>query len=205
MAIITISKEYGAESEILARCIADQLDYAILDKQVVADATGRSGILSSSEHPGPNRQSRLLELVDQHASETVRKIMHHSSGRLQEKDYYEVTVNLVKRAAQAGNIIILGWGAQCILADWPDALHVRVVKLLEDRLAWLQRHFGIEARAAGQLIRQEEKDSASYIEHYFNRSWDDPHLYHLVLNLSKIPVEEAAALIVARVQRPRLA
>lgn len=201
MATITISKEYGAESETLARLLADRLDYAILDKQAVAGPSERAGAPSPSEHPSPKRQSRLRTLVDQHAAETVRKVLQHGSGRLEERAYYEVTVNLVKRAAEAGNMVILGWGAQCILADRPDTLHVRVVKLLEDRLVWLQQHFAMTAREARRLIQQEEQDSASYIEHFFNRAWDDPHLYHLIVNLSKVPIEEAAAMIVSWVEQ----
>jgi hypothetical protein len=201
VAIITISKEYGAESEELARRVADLLDYAILDKQLVANASEHPQGLAPTEHPRAKRQSRLLQLVDRHAADTVRKVLSHPAGRLGAMEYYEVTVDLVQRAAAEGNIIILGWGAQCILADRPEAVHIRVVKSLEDRLAWLRQHFAMDTREARQLIVNEEKESASYVERFFNRSWDDPHLYHLVLNLSKIPVAEAETMIAAWIER----
>lgn len=204
MAIITFSKEYGAESEELARSLALRLDYAILDKQLVAAAAKRSDQLLASEHPGFRRQSRLLQLVDEHAAETVRKVLSHPSGRLAATDYYEVTVDLVRRAATEGNIIIMGWGAQCILAEHPDALHIRVVKSLEDRLAWMKQHFTMDAAEARQLIKTEEQESASYVARFFKRSWDDPHLYHLVFNLSRISLNEAEDLIAVWIDRRRL-
>jgi hypothetical protein len=44
-------------------------------------------------------------------------------------------------------------------------------------------------------IEREEKESARYIETYFNRLWNDPHLYHLVINLSKVSFEQAVDII----------
>ena len=41
--------------------------------------------------------------------------------------------------------------------------------------------------------------SADYIKRYFNTDWSDPQLYHLVLNLGKLTVEQAVQIILAAV------
>ncbi|SMC25830.1 Cytidylate kinase-like family protein [Desulfacinum hydrothermale DSM 13146] len=202
MAVITISKEYASESEEFARRLADRLGYSILDKQLVADAARELRISESeaqSFHRG--KESRLLRLIDRYTASTVQKVVDRSYGRLDDKNYHEVTVKLVQNVGQEGNVIILGWGAQCILADHPQAIHLRIVKHLEDRIRWLKENMEMDDRAAKDLIEREEKESEAYIEHYFNRSWDDPHLYHAVLNLSRIAMEDALDLVAAWVSK----
>ncbi|SHE48015.1 Cytidylate kinase-like family protein [Desulfacinum infernum DSM 9756] len=202
MAVITISKEYASESEEFAKRLADRLGYSILDKQLVADAA-RELRISESEAQSfrKGRESRLLRLIDRYTASTVQKVVDRSYGRLDDRNYHEVTVKLVRSVAEEGNVIILGWGAQCILAEHPGTIHLRIVKTLEDRIRWLKENMEMDDRSARDLIEREEKESAAYIEHYFNRSWDDPHLYHAVLNLSRIPMEDALDCVEAWVNR----
>ncbi|QCQ23111.1 AAA family ATPase [Desulfoglaeba alkanexedens] len=201
MPVVTVSKEFASESEDFARSLSDRLGYSILDKQIVAAAAQELN-LSETEALSfqKERESRLLRLIDRYTSTVVQRIVDRSYGRLDDQAYHQVTVNLVKKVAEEGNVIIFGWGAQCILEDHPDALHLRLVKRIEDRVRWLRTHFDMDERSARELIDREERESATYIEHYFNRSWDDAHLYHLVLNLSKIPLQAAVDLVAGWVE-----
>ncbi len=201
MAVITISKEFGAESERVAHRVADALGYAILAKELVA---GPGQLVEKSRESGPGLasepQHRLLDLIDQQTSRMIQNIVNHVYGRLDDGAYYQAAVDLVKKAAANDNVIIVGWGAQCILEQTPQVLHLRIVKQLEQRIARLREQYGLDSRSARRLIEEEERESATYIEHCFNRSWDDPHLYHLVLNLSKMSADDAAAVIVSYVE-----
>ncbi len=202
MAVITISKEFAAESEEFAKRLADRLGYSILDRQVVAHAAKELRISESEARSfQKERESRLLRLIDRYTSSVVQKVVDRSYGRLDDKTYHEVTVKLVQRVAEEGNVIILGWGGQCILEHFPDAIHLRIVKNLEERIRWLKEHMEMDERSAKNLIEREEKESATYIEHYFNRSWDDPHLYHAIINLSRISMDDAVECVVTWVNK----
>lgn len=48
----------------------------------------------------------------------------------------------------------------------------------------------LDDRAAQEYVEREDREKAGYIEHYFNRSVNDPHLYHMLLNLSRIKETE---------------
>ncbi len=201
MAVITISKEYAAESEVFAEKLADRLGYSVLDKQLVVQAAKQLNI-SETEASILRRggESRLLKILDKYTAKTIQKVVNRDYGRLDDKNYFEVTKKLVLNAAEQGNVIIVGWGGQCLLADRPDAIHVRIVKNLEERIAILKQKFNLDDRGARELIEREEKESAKYIEYYFNRSWTDAHLYHVLLNLSKLSFEQAVDIVVSLVQ-----
>ncbi|MEJ5348487.1 MAG: cytidylate kinase-like family protein [Desulfosoma sp.] len=202
MAVITISKEYASQSEEFAKRLAERLGYSILDRQIVAEAAKELRISpSEAQSFHKERESRLLRLIDRYTSSVVQKVVDRSYGRLDDKTYHEVTVKLVQKVAAEDNVIILGWGAQCILADHPKAVHLRIVKTLEDRILWLRENLDMDERSARDLIEREEKESAEYVEHYFNRAWDDAHLYHAVLNLSRIPLDDAVELIAKWIEK----
>ena len=197
MAVITISKEYASDSETFAEKLADRLGYSILDKELVTEAAKELRISESEAATfAKGRESRLLRLIDKYTAATIQKVVDRSYGRLDDKAYQEATSKLVLKAAQEDDVIILGWGGQCILKDYPNTLHLRVVKEPEERIARLMDTLGLDERGAGELIEREESESATYIEHYFNRAWDDTHLYHMVLNLSKMSMEEALDLVI---------
>lgn len=137
----------------------------------------------------------MLGFLNKYTSSTIRGVIDRSYRRVDEETYYELTSALVLHAAQQNNVIILGWGGQCILKDHSLAVHVRIVKNLEQRIAWLELHGGMDEKDARDLIEREESESAGYIRHYFNQAWDDPYLYHIVLNLSKITLERAVNMV----------
>jgi len=201
MAIITLSKEYAAESAVLAEKLSKRLGYDILDKQFIQFIAQEMRVPSSDVIAYSRlRASRLVQLVDKSVLRTFNEANFNLSERIDDARYFAAVKTLIEKAAQQNNVIIVGWGGQCILADHPKAIHVRVVKNLEERISILKQQSGLDDRSARELIEREEKESARYIETYFNRLWDDPHLYHLVLNLSKISFEQAVNIIEALVR-----
>lgn len=197
MAIVTISKEYAAESEVFADKLATKLGYSILDKEFITEVAVQLNISEAEASLlRRGRESRLLQLIDRYTATTIQKIVDRGYGRLDDRSYYEVTRDLILRAAEQDNVIIVGWGGQCILADHPKAVHIRIVKNLEERIAILKQKYELDDRGAKELIEREERESAKYIEHYFKRSWDDAHLYHLVINLSRVTFEQAVDMVV---------
>jgi cytidylate kinase len=196
MAIITLSKEYAAESDVLAEKLARRLGYEVFDRKLIQAIAQKMEIPSSQVTLFPQvKTSRLLQIVDRSILETFREVASSQAVRIDNVRFFNVVKTLIEKAAQQDNVIIVGWGGQCILSEHPKAIHVRVVKNLEERMSILKQQFGLDDPGARELIEREEKESARYIETYFNRLWNDPHLYHLVINLSKVSFEQAVDII----------
>lgn len=195
MALITISKEYACDTEAFVGGLADKLGYPVLDRKLTSEATKRLAD-ERSEKEGQQRedQAAMLGPVNKYTAAIIEQLVDRSYRLLDEKAYHDVTKALILQAAQERNMIIVGWGGQCILQGHHLAIHLRVVKKLEDRIAWLKARTGLDEKSTKDLIDREEQQSAAYIRHYFGHHWDDPHLYHLVLNLSKLTMEQAVEL-----------
>ena len=121
MAVITISKESGTDSEKVASLLAERLGWEYIGKQLVARIAAELHISESEvETFRKDAQSRLLRFVDRYTCSLIQKVVDREYGCLDDKNYFDTTKKLVEDAYEADNAIILGWGGQCILRDKPS-------------------------------------------------------------------------------------
>jgi cytidylate kinase len=196
MAVITISKEFGTDSEKIAALAAKKLGYEYIGENLVAEIAKELKI-SESEATTFHKtsQSRILRLVDRYTCSIVQKVVDREHGCLDDKNYYEVTKKLVQDAHEAGDAIILGWGGQCLLRGRQDTLHVRLVKDNDLKIKEIMQTENLSQKAAKTFIEREEGDLKAYVKHYFNEDWNAAHLYDLIIDMGKTSVEKAVDMI----------
>ena len=196
MAVITISKEFGTESEKVASLVAQKMSYEYIGNSFIAEIAKELHISESeAEAFRKTSQSRILRLVDRYTCSIVQKVVDREHGCLDDKNYYETTKRLVEKSYDAGNVIILGWGGQCILRGKPNTLHVHLKKDAETKINEVVKNRNLDYKAAKDFIDKEEIDSRAYIKEYFKEDWTDARLYDLIIDMGKNSVEKAADLI----------
>ena len=205
MAVVTISKEIGTDSEKVASVAAKMLGYEQVSKNL-ASQIAKDLHLSESEVEMFKRtsQSRILRFMDRYTCTLVQKVVDREHGCLDDENYYHSTKKLVENLYEADNVIILGWGGQCILRGKPNTLHVRLTKDTELKIEHVMRNRGLARQAAKQLIEREERDSSTYVEHYFKEDWNDARLYDLIIDMGISTVENAAELICDNIKHKKI-
>jgi len=218
MSVITISRQYGSGGDEIAEIISKKISYRIFDKNILAKAAFEAGLseeeivdYSEDQYKTQNFLERLFvrsRTVAQMSTWVENKdgvrISEHLS--LSEEQALAFVRKAVTSAYKLGNMIIIGRGGQVILHDRADVLHVRVEAPLEERIMRVRsdpeiarRGFGdsIEARRIAQdLIEKRDIASADYLKRFYNVDWSDAGIYHLVINIGKLSIENAAGLIV---------
>ena len=196
MAVITISKEFGTDSEKVASITAKRLGYEYIGKRLAAEIA-RDLNLSEAEVETfkQTSQSRIIRFMDRYTCSLVQKVVDREHGCLDDASYYESTKKLVENLYEADNMIILGWGGQCILRGKPATLHVRLTKDEDLKIEKIMQDYDLNRLAAKKLIEREEKDSSAYVRHYFDMDWNDARLYDLIIDMGKNSVEQAADIL----------
>lgn len=120
--------------------------------------------------------------------------------RLDDQSSVAITQASVQAAFRRGNVIIIGRGGQAILRGRKDVLHVRIVAPIQQRVARLVDEQFTSYDSAAQMIKAHDRASQDYLKHYYDIDWDDPLLYHLVINTGMCSVEMAAHWIQFAVQ-----
>lgn len=216
MAIITISKEYGAGARSLALLLAKSLKYHYVDKVFVIE-TARRLKVNPEEVEEWDMESHsewkvfLSKYFDLHPfkggfefqSLTAEpdKPVKYSPGFIDTTIYQKMTHKLILELAGRDNVVILGRGSQSILKDRPNAFHVRIVCPLEERIQNIMETKHLSRSSAESLIRDTDRRSKQYVRHYYNIDPEDPHNYHLVLNTGRISLDEAADTVIRCLKR----
>ncbi len=105
------------------------------------------------------------------------------------------TAETILNLAELGNVILIGRGANVITRKLDYAFHIRLVGSLEMRLKRIQESNHLDAKAALQFIRCEDRGRARYLKKYFQKDIEDPLLYHLTINTDLVSCEDTARLI----------
>ena len=196
MAVITISNEFNTQSQKVAAGVAEKLGYEYIGDQLLAQIAKE---LNLSKHEAETflqtSKSSILRLVDRYTCSVVQRVVDGEHGCLDDRAYYEKTLELVEKIYAEDNAIIVGWGGQCILKDKPNTLHVRLKKDTALKVQELVEKHEYSQKAAEKKVKQAEGDLKSYIKQYFNQDWNDARLYDLVIDMGKTSVDQAIEII----------
>jgi cytidylate kinase len=190
--IITIAREYGSGGETLAAILGKRLQWRLIDDSLVSQVAARARMtpaeVSSYEEtvdPWTHRLSKALWRGGFTGTAT-RSETEACDGESVARLWHAV----ILEAAELGQCVVVGRGAQCLLQRRQDAFHVFVYAPLSERIARLRPRLprGTDLAAAA---RERDHRRTEYIRHYFGQEWRNPHLYHLMV-CSSIGLESAA-------------
>ncbi len=200
MAVITISREMGCGADSVAQEVANRLGVPCADREVIEQAARQAGL------PQEILDSKEREQRDQRSfasSDMIGLVRRSQSGRraqLEDAAYTRFIGEAIQQLASKP-IVIVGRGAQFILRDRSDALHVHIHAPEAVRVARLMREKSLPREQAERMVRASDAERASYIKHYFNNAnWRNPEYYDLMIDLSKLSAETAVELIVMAAQ-----
>jgi cytidylate kinase len=197
MRAITISREYGSGGGEIAARLAQRLGWQVIDHAMVervarALGTSQEEAGAHNEHP----EGALARLLNGFQYINPAFTAYAPPGAVSPDEAYRDAVERIVRAAAArGRVVIVGRGAQVLLAAWRDVLRVRIIAPLEQRIAYVMQREGLEQRAAASRIRQKEHERTRYLEAVYHRKPDEAHLYDIVLNMSILDPASAVNVI----------
>jgi CMP/dCMP kinase len=217
MAVITISRQFGSGGDEIANRVCEVLGYQQFDKRQIIQAAAEAGLSENEVVDYSEENHKVRTFLDRLFNRSIPlaqvRVWHETSGgvraaeevRLSEDVVLSLVQKSIRSAYRMGNFVIVGRGGQVILRNYREVVHVRIVAAEEDRIQIVKEQikqqrqdFGadIEARRQAQdLITERDAASHDYIRRFYDAEWDDPQLYHLVINTSKVGVEQAVALI----------
>jgi cytidylate kinase len=146
-----------------------------------------------SEHNLPAQLARYMpEDRVSYIQDTMEELLglHPSSTSL----VTQVT-HTILGLAELGNGIIIGRGANIILARCPTAFHARFICGYEKRVERVRADKGISHAEAREFVHREDAGRERYVRTNFGADIANPQGYHVVLNTEWFTVDQAAELI----------
>jgi cytidylate kinase len=180
MVAIAMTREMGTLGKDVAQGIADSLGLKIIHSELVEhDLAKRLGIQESAVHHYLEGSASLLE-----------------RWKIDKTKLSRYTAEEILELAREGNVVIRGWGAVAVLRAVPHVLRARVCAPMPFRERVIMQRLGLkDASTARTEIERNDAAHAGIMRTFFRVNWEDPQLYHVVLNTGSVPVDTCVRIL----------
>jgi hypothetical protein len=201
MAVVTISRLFGIGGREFGWALAQRLGYAYLDREILGDLAEKSGSREDTV--------ALYEGMPQGPTKLVQDFWHRkfpgARPTIMEPVHYTAVLRaVIEEYALRDRVVIVGRGGQCILTDHPRAIHLRLIANREHlvrRLATLRRFAGLPETELWRRSESYRESRRGFVRQHFGCDAEDPLLYHLVMNFSRVTPAEAVEIVAGMVGR----
>src|SRR5919106_5607480 len=198
MAIITISRMYGSGGSDVAARVAQLLGWSLFDNAFVDAVAERLGVPASEVQAREERTPSLVERLASALAAASPEILPPPTEQLppSEERLADVTRRIIEEAVPRGNAVLVGRGAQSVLARRAGVLHVFCYAPREALARRVAERRNIPIAEAEKVVDEINKQRDQYVRTTFKRSWKAHDNYHLAVNTEWLGVEGAAQLVV---------
>lgn len=202
--IITISRQIGAGGGEVARGVAQALGFRVVDNELIDRVATEAGLppeeVAQREERAPGFIERLARALTRSAPE-LQSPAPEEPPETGEAALVRITERVVEEIAAEGRVVLVGRAASAVLSARLEALHVKIVAPVADRIHRVGGRFGVDEKEAEHRVRENDASRARYLSHYYQRDWNDASLYHMVLNTEALGIEGATGLVVSQARR----
>jgi cytidylate kinase len=202
MSVITISRQFGAGGKTLGEMIAKELDYLFHDDLIIQEIADKAKVSTDSvisiERTAGSKLSKLISTMLSRSY--IERIVGADKGYIDEKTYVELLKKIIVEFAKQDNIVLLGRGGQYVLQDFKGAYHILLVAKWQDRIKFMQQFYDFSDAKASKAVKQGDTRRSNLYKKLGREDYNQPYLYHLVLNMSRISLEQALREVVVLVQ-----
>ena len=185
--IITIGRQFGSGGRELGRRLAEALQIAYYDKEILTEISKRTQLTEEYVH----------NVVEHHPYPLLPITIGHSlypdmAFQLQQSVYTEQS-NIIKEMAAASDCVIVGRCADYILHDIKP-FRIFVYADMEARISRCHARAPegehLSDKELKQMIQKVDKGRAKYYEFYTGEKWGDKSSYDLCINTSNVVIKE---------------
>jgi cytidylate kinase len=175
MSIIAISRGTFSGGEALAKRVAERLGYQCLSREANLEAAAK-------EYGVP-----AADLVV--AMEKRPSFWHRMVG--ERTTHLAFVRAALCEQARADNLVYHGLAGHLLLPGISHVIRVRVIADLDYRVKVAREQQELGPAEALAYIEKVDKERRQWVRFLFGVEWDDPQLYDLVLNLSRMSLGTA--------------
>ncbi len=204
--LITVTRQYASGGSEIARLVAKALGWTLIDNEFVDQVARLAGLPAAEVAQLEERAPGLLERLARTLAVASPEMFMTTAGAPPPVDADEATIvkmteRVIAEGAAEGRVVLVGRGAQAVLAQRPNALHVYVIASKAWRRKLAVERLGADPANVERVVDDTDKQRDQYVKTHYGRDRQDLTAYDLVLNAERLGFEGAAALMVAEAKR----
>jgi cytidylate kinase len=180
MSVITISRGSFSGGKCLAECLAKELGFRCVDRDVIVERAAACGVSQEELIAALEKPPTFLERF-QH-----RKYL-----------YLALIQAAITEEVRTGKVVYHGNAGHLLLRDGPHVLRVRIIAPLEFRLKMARDRLRLTAEEALAHIQRMDQQRRKWTHYLYGVDSGDPSLYDVVLNLEHMAISDACGIVAA--------
>ncbi|MFG6318741.1 MAG: cytidylate kinase-like family protein [Clostridia bacterium] len=184
--IITISREFGSGGREIGKRLADELNMAYYDREIIMLLAKETGM--TEEYIKNITEKGVYPYAFQYA----KSFVSYSNMQNKQTEILVVQNKILKQIAEKGDCIIVGRGANTILKDY-DPMNIFVYADMESKIKHCRIKRNDEELTDKKLekkINEIDKNRKNYHQLISNIEWGRKENYHLCINTSGLEIKE---------------
>ena len=193
--IITIGREFGSGGREFGRRIAEKLQIAYFDQEIITEIAKRTAM--SEEYVRQIEEMRptmSFPIQIGHSFYMTSDAMFHPDLSIYTKQH-----DLLRELAMKSDCVIVGRCADYVLSEYSPCRRVFLHAPLEERVKRAVEEYGVSSRNPQFTVIRKDKDRSSYYNYFTDKKWGKVQNYDIALSTS-IGLEECADIIVKYVK-----
>lgn len=190
--IISIGRECGSGGHEIGEKLAAHYGIKLYDREMI-------GLLAEKLGKDPEELARQEEKVTGHVIRNrngfaaqgtmMNKLTVSDRLFLQERD-------LIRHLAETESFVIIGRGANAILAEDPNTLKLYVYASEEFKIPRVMEQFGLsDEEEARQKMRQVDKARREYFDYYTGMTWGSSDVHDVMICSSSFGIDESVSIL----------
>ena len=224
MPVITINGPIGCGAVTIGQMVAEEMNLNFVDRLFFTEAARIVGtpvgtliakeqrvdrfrdrlgrfvqtMLERSAMSGVSGEPYFGRGIENLPPETYMDLTGEGGGvaqKLDDKTFIEAMTKVANDLHEKGNAVIIGRGANQILADASHTLHVGLLAPIEVRVQTLMDREHFEREEAEIHVDELERAREDFIQKFWKVHPNEAHHYHMMLNMGKMNPKVAAEVI----------
>jgi cytidylate kinase len=225
MPVITINGPIGCGAVTIGQMVAEQLELNFVDRMIFTEASRIVGtpvgaliakeqrvdrfrdrlgrfvqtMLERSAMSGVSGEPYFGRGIENLPPETYMDLTGEAGGvahKLDDKTFIDAMTKVVNDIYKRGNAVIIGRGANQILAEASNTLHVGLLAPMEVRVKTLIAREHFEQEEAEVHVEELERAREDFLNKFWKVHPNDAGHYHMMLNMGKMNQKTATEVIV---------
>lgn len=192
--IITIGRQVGSGGRLIGKMIAERLNLAFYDHEILSLAARESGIRDEFFESNDEKGSLFSRLTNYFS---MSAHIPSSSSCLTSESLFKFQSDAIRRAATEGGAVFVGRASDYILRDFPNRTDIFVMAPIEERVKRASQYFNLDPKEARQRIETMESARAEYYNFFTNKTWGMASSYDFCINSGGLSIEQCTDLIIS--------
>jgi len=185
MAVITVSRDYGSDGDVIAQQAAETLGYHFVDLKFIGTILGQYGYVE----------------FDKEYQSLPTFWERFDAQREKQRDVMVTMLNQVIQAvAHHGNVVILGRSGFEVLRGFADVFHVRVQAPFSVRVGRVMQQQKVTSEEAELIVKSRDKVRLAFVEEFYKVPWGSIQAFDLIVNTGKISPDLATTWVITGVK-----